>query len=144
MDVDDVFIGFGMLFMTWVLGWGNSCWFPFLLSAKWYIRIPNRILRSVLLFGRSNWDRTVKVAPEDRDKMSLTGAVTYLVLGADSLGVLILGIVLTACQLSPLWEARLSGLYMVLGKGYLLLAVGAFLLGCVDYYTGRRDHYIRK
>ena len=125
---DDFLMVIGMLFIAWVIASANSHWFSFLLSAKFSIRISNRTLQSVLIFGSCGWDRKNRVAPEDLDKMSLTGLIAYLAFAVDIFGIVILRFVL---EFRPL--------YRMLGGGYFVLGVGLFLLGHLDYYIGKSD-----
>ena len=104
---DDFLMVIGMLFIAWVIASANSHWFSFLLSAKFSIRISNRTLQSVLIFGSCGWDRKNRVAPEDLDKMSLTGLIAYLAFAVDIFGIVILRFLLEFRPLSPLWETRL-------------------------------------
>ena len=136
---DDFLMVIGMLFIAWVIASANSHWFSFLLSAKFSIRISNRTLQSVLLFGSFGWDRKNRVAPEDLDKMSLTGLIAYLAFAVDIFGIVILRFMLEFRPLSPLWEPRLYDVYRMLGGGYFALGVGLFLLGYLDYYIGKSD-----
>ena len=136
---DDFLMVIGMLFMAWVIASANSHWFSFLLSAKFSIRISNRTLQSVLIFGSCGWDRKNRVAPEDLDKMSLTGLIAYLAFAVDIFGIVILRFLLEFRPLSPLWETRLCDVYRMLGGGYFVLGVGLFLLGHLDYYIGKSD-----
>ncbi len=135
--LDDLFIFFGMLFIAWAMASCNSHWFPFLLSADFFVRIPGRRLQTVLIFGSYGWDRKIRVAPEDQDKMSLTGLITYAAFAADILGIIVLRMVLAFCMLSPPLADRLYRIYMILGKNYPNLGLGLFLLGCLDYYIGK-------
>lgn len=136
---DDFLMVIGMLFIAWVIASANSHWFSFLLSAKFSIRISNRTLQSVLIFGSCGWDRKNRVAPEDLDKMSLTGLIAYLAFAVDIFGIVILRFLLEFRPLSPLWETRLCDVYRMLGGGYFVLGVGLFLLGHLDYYIGKSD-----
>ena len=136
---DDFLMVIGMLFIAWVIASANSHWFSFLLSAKFSIRISNPTLQSVLIFGSCGWDRKNRVAPEDLDKMSLTGLIAYLAFAVDIFGIVILRFLLEFRPLSPLWETRLCDVYRMLGGGYFVLGVGLFLLGHLDYYIGKSD-----
>lgn len=136
---DDFLMVIGMLFIAWVIASANSHWFSFLLSAKFSIRISNRTLQSVLIFGSCGWDRKNRVAPEDLDKMSLTGLIAYLAFAVDIFGIVILRFMLEFRPLSPLWETRLCDVYRMLGGGYFVLGVGLFLLGHLNYYIGKSD-----
>ena len=136
---DDFLMVIGMLFIAWVIASANSHWFSFLLSAKFSIRISNRTLQSVLIFGSCGWDRKNRVAPEDLDKMSLSGLIAYLAFAVDIFGIVILRFLLEFRPLSPLWETRLCDVYRMLGGGYFVLGVGLFLLGHLDYYIGKSD-----
>ena len=55
-----------------------GCWYPFLLSGKHYIVIKDPKLRSLLIADGRNRSRSTLTREEDRDKLSLLGAVYYL------------------------------------------------------------------
>lgn len=52
-----------------------SCYFPFLLSAKFYYRVRSKKLRGILISPRRTRSKDSETAPEDRNKLPLLGCI---------------------------------------------------------------------
>ncbi len=112
-----------------------GCWYPFLLSGKHYIVIKDPKLRSLLIADGRNRSRSTLTREEDRDKLSLLGAVYYLLQAVLWTAALVLAVsILAADPADRQGLERLYALLMMGGMGvYLLL----FLLSWLDYDLGR-------
>ena len=56
-----------------------SCYFPFLLSAKFYYRVRSEKLRGILISPRRTRSKDSETAPGDRNKLPLLGCVYCIV-----------------------------------------------------------------
>ena len=56
-----------------------SCYFPFLLSAKFYYRVRSKKLRGILISPRRTRSKDSETAPGDRNKLPLLGCVYCIV-----------------------------------------------------------------
>ena len=56
-----------------------SCYFPFLLSAKFYYRVRSKKLRGILISPRRTRSKDSETAQEDRNKLPLLGCVYCIV-----------------------------------------------------------------
>ena len=70
---------FSYLVITFFLGRLCSCYYPFLLSAKYYITIKNPRLRSILISPMLTRSTDSKTAAKDRDKLPLSGCIFFIV-----------------------------------------------------------------
>lgn len=57
-----------------------SCYFPFLLSAKFYYRVRSKKLRGILISPRRTRSKDSETAPEDRNKLPLLGCIYCVVI----------------------------------------------------------------
>lgn len=72
-------------FLSWLLlgplmfftGRIFSCYYPFLLSRKYYITIKNARLQNLLISDQKNRSKSTKTQVEDRNKMSIVGIIYY-------------------------------------------------------------------
>ena len=117
-----------------------GCWYPFLLSGKHYLTIKHPKLRVLLIADGKNRSKSTLTRPEDRDKLSLFGAIYYLLilllLGAAF--VLAVYILLTDLFQIPLADRQgLVRLDILLVEGCLAVYLLLFLLSGLDYGLGK-------
>lgn len=139
-------IGIGPL--MWLWGWGVlSCYFPFLLSAKYYYVVKTPILRKILISTQLNRSSKSKTRIEDRNKLPIIGLVYYMI------GTILLVIFLISdfCAMiqptinEPSSVIRLLAFlspYTVIA--IMLLYVITFLLYQIDYGVGKYLNFKRK
>ncbi len=69
----------GMLMATYFSEQLCSCYYPFLLSAKYYVTIKNPRLRSILISPMLTRSTDSKTAFADRDKLPLCGCIHCII-----------------------------------------------------------------
>lgn len=131
----------GVGLFVWLWGWGMlSCYFPFLLSAKYYCRVKPPALRKLLISDRLNRSASSKTRLEDRDKLPAVGAVYYAA-GAVLLGLFYVseGCVIVRETLGTQSAAvhALAALSPCFGVGIGLLSVICFVFYQIDYGLGK-------
>lgn len=123
-----------------------SCYFPFLLSARFYYTIKSPTLRSILISPQRTRDKGSKTAPKDRNKLPLLGCiycvVTFLWLFCEII-VILLVFVLAVLKSDFLYSQIMSSLISILeflfvNKFFLIFIAGMPVLYMVDYSLGLR------
>ena len=123
-----------------------SCYFPFLLSAKYYYVIKTRWLRTILISTQITRSSEGKTAFEDRNKLPLIGCIYCIVVFPwifceilISLIFLILAFLESEFVYSPfITELKSFEEMLFLNKYFLLFMVGMPVLYRLDYSLGLR------
>lgn len=84
MDNSYYFMHIGALIgagpLLWLWGWTTlSCYFPFLLSAKYYYVVKKPILSKILISKQLNRSSKSKTRIEDRNKLPIIGLIYYII-----------------------------------------------------------------
>ena len=66
-------------FSVFVGGQSNTCYYPFLLSHKFYIIVKNPKLQKILISDQLNRSKSTQTRPEDRNKMAVLGIIHYVI-----------------------------------------------------------------
>ena len=66
-------------FSVFVGGQSNTCYYPFLLSHKFYIIVKNPKLQKILISNQLNRSKSTQTRPEDRNKMAVLGIIHYVI-----------------------------------------------------------------
>ena len=123
-----------------------SCYFPFLLSAKFWHTIKNPKLRSILISSRRTRAEDSETAPEDRDKLPLLGciycAVAFPWLFCEIVIILVVfALVLLKSDFlhSPFMTDLISICeFLFVNKYFWIFITGMPLLYQIDYFLGLR------
>lgn len=138
-------IGVGPL--MWLWGWGMlSCYFPFLLSAKYYYVVKNPILRKILISTQLSRSQKSRTQISDRNKLPMIG-IAYYVLGTISLIVFYISDICAMVKdtigtnSSVIYSLAFLAPYSV--AGIALLCVLTFLFYRIDYGVGKHLYFSR-
>ena len=144
-----------------VIGWGCymlitlflerlcSCYFPFLLSSKYYITVKNSWLCGVLISPRRTRSKESETAVEDSNKLPLCGCV-YCIVAVPwlcceliiLLGVLFLAIFESDFLYSPFMTNMITVCeFLYVNKYYWLFIAGMPILYMLDYSIGLHCHF---
>lgn len=123
-----------------------SCYFPFLLTARFYVRIKNPKLREVLISPLRNRSGDSQTAAEDRDKLPLPGCIYCVIVFpwlfceiAILLPALVLILLESEALYTPLMTDLLSLCQRLFVSEYLWFVIaGLFLFYQIDYSLGLR------
>lgn len=151
MDKSYYFMHIGALISVgpfiWFGGEMVSCYFPFLLSAKYYYVIKNPLLCKILISTQLNRSPKSKTRLEDRNKLPLV-ALIYYVLGTI---LLVAFVVSDICAIIQATKSEVSSVIQFLAQfapysiiGMMLLAILTSLLYWMDYRIGKCLNVHRK
>lgn len=129
--------------VLWLNGWVISCYFPFLLTARFYFTIKNPQLCRLLLSDGFNRSGSTRTRLEDRNKMPFLGVVYYIT----SIFLLVLLWASGGAHLYQLWHGaswrEVRGIAACF-TGCLAAVLGwmalSFFLHIVDYGLGKALH----
>ena len=141
-----------------IMGWGSfaiisillerlcSCYFSFLLSAKFYYRVRNKKLQSILISPRRTRSKDSETAPEDRNKLPLLGCIYCAVIFPWLLCEIVILLIVFALVLlesdflySPFMTNLISICeFLYVNKYFWIFIAGMFLLYQIDYSLGLR------
>ena len=123
-----------------------SCYFPFLLSARFFYTIKHPKLRNLLISPQRTRSKSSETAPEDRNKLPLCGfvycLVAFLWLSCEliiTLSFLFLNVVGSDFVNSPFMAELASiGLSLYVNEYFWIFIAGMPVLYMVDYSLGLR------
>ena len=123
-----------------------SCYFPFLLSAKFYYRVRSKKLRGILISPRRTRSKDSETAPEDRNKLPLLGCVYCIVVFLwllSELIIVLLFLILYISKsnfvLSPFMNILKDICFFLFTSHYFWIFIaGMPLLYMIDYSVGLR------
>lgn len=123
-----------------------SCYFPWLLTARFYCRIKNPVLRGLLISPQRTRSPDSKTAPGDRDKLPLLGcvycavAVPWFLFGFILLLLLLVwGLTGSELACSPLAERMEQAACFLFTCPLLwIFMAGMPILSSLDYSIGLR------
>ena len=121
-----------------------SCYFPFLLSSKFYYRVRNKKLQSILISPRRTRSKDSETAPEDRNKLPLLGCVYCIVVFLwllSELIIVLLFLILNISKsnfvLSPFMNILKDICFFLFTSHYFWIFIaGMPLLYMIDYSLG--------
>ena len=120
-----------------------SCYYPFLLSRRFFFRVKHPRLQRLLISEQKNRSSSTRTRLEDRDKMSLLGAIYYplqaFLLTAAYLCLASTAVLTLPAYAPPLRESLLA-LHRNLMAGSAVLSLTGFLLSWADYDLGKLFH----
>lgn len=126
-----------------------SCYFPFLLSEKFYYIVKNPKLCSVLISPRRTRTKDSETAPKDRNKLPFLGCI-YCIVAFPWLflefiipfSFLILGIIGSDFIYSQFMSSlRNMCLFLYTNIYFLIFITGMPILYTLDYSIGLRRHF---
>lgn len=123
-----------------------SCYFPFLLSAKFYYRVRSKKLRGILISPRRTRSKDSETAPGDRNKLPLLGCVYCIVAFPwllSELIIVLLFLILNISKsnfvLSPFMNILKDICFFLFTSHYFWIFIaGMPLLYMIDYSVGLR------
>ena len=123
-----------------------SCYFPFLLSSKFYYQVRNKKLQSILISPQRTRSKDSETAPEDRNKLPLLGCVYCIVVFLwllSELIIVLLFLILNISKsnfvLSPFMNILKDICFFLFTSHYFWIFIaGMPLLYMIDYSVGLR------
>ena len=123
-----------------------SCYFPFLLSSKFYYRVRNKKLQSILISPRRTRSKDSETAPEDRNKLPLLGCIYCAVIFPwlfCEIVILLIVLALVLLESDFLYSPFMTNLisiceYLFVNECFWIFIAGMPLLYMIDYSLGLR------
>ena len=123
-----------------------SCYFPFLLSAKFYYRVRSKKLRGILISPRRTRSKDSETAPEDRNKLPLLGCIFCAVIFPwlfCEIVILLIVLALVLLESDFLYSPFMTNLisiceYLFVNECFWIFIAGMPLLYMIDYSLGLR------
>lgn len=123
-----------------------SCYFPFLLSAKFYYRVRSKKLRGILISPRRTRSKDSETAPEDRNKLPLLGCIYCAVIFPwlfCEIVILLIVLALVLLESDFLYSPFMTNLisiceYLFVNECFWIFIAGMPLLYMIDYSLGLR------
>lgn len=151
MDKSYYFMHIGALMSVgpfiWFGGEMVSCYFPFLLSAKYYCVIKNPLLCKILISTQLNRSPKSKTRIEDRNKLPLIALIYYII----GMILLVAFVVSDLCAVIQATKSEVSSTIQFLAPfapysiiGMMLLAMLSALSYWIDYSVGKYINVYRK
>jgi hypothetical protein len=141
-----------------IMGWGGfaiiaillerlcSCYFPFLLSARFYVTIKKPKLCNILISPYRNRESSSQTAYEDRNKLPLSGCIYCAVIFPwlfCEIIILLIVLVLVILKSDFLYSPFMTNLisicvFLYTNEYFWIFIAGMFLLYQIDYSLGLR------
>ena len=123
-----------------------SCYFPFLLSSKFYYRVRNKKLQSILISPRRTRSKDSETAPEDRNKLPLLGCIYCAVIFPwlfCEIVILLIVLALVLLESDFLYSPFMTNLisiceFLFVNECFWIFIAGMPLLYMIDYSLGLR------
>ena len=123
-----------------------SCYFPFLLSAKFYYRVRSKKLRGILISPRRTRSKDSETAPEDRNKLPLLGCIYCVVIFPwlfCEIVILLIVLALVLLESDFLYSPFVTNLisiceFLFVNECFWIFIAGMPLLYMIDYSVGLR------
>lgn len=123
-----------------------SCYFPFLLSAKFYYRVRSKKLRGILISPRRTRSKDSETAPEDRNKLPLLGCIYCVVIFPwlfCEIVILLIVLALVLLESDFLYSPFVTNLisiceFLFVNECFWIFIAGMPLLYMIDYSLGLR------
>lgn len=132
-------IGVGPL--VWLYGWGLSCYYPFLLSARFYCVVNHPILQKILISTQLTRSQNSRTRIEDQNKLSAIGLLYYII-GAVFLAAFYVSDICvlirdtTGMAAPVIHTLAFFSPYLIIGMAILCIVTLVFYW--IDYTVGKR------